>query len=79
MEKTHVWLNDIKDFVSQWHGGGKGNWVRVFWDSLMHAVVWGVWKERNRQLFEEKCIPKEEVIDSIMREMGNWLFVVKEY
>lgn len=44
----------------------------------MHAVMWCVWKEMNRRLFEEKFNSKGEVIDSIMREVGSWLSVLNE-
>lgn len=45
----------------------------------MHGVMWGVWKERNRRLFEEKVSSKSDLIDSIMREVISWLSVVKEF
>lgn len=45
----------------------------LFLDCLMHGVLWGVWKERNRRLFKEKFSSYGEVIDSIVREVGSWL------
>lgn len=51
----------------------------MFWDNLLYAVMGGIWKERNRRVFEEKYNSREEVIDSIVRELGNWLLVLKKF
>lgn len=35
---------------------GKQIWTTVgeiYWDSLFHANVWGIWMERNQRQFEE--------------------------
>lgn len=45
----------------------------------MHAVMWGVWKEITRRFFDEKFTSNGEVIDSIVRDMVSWLFVLDEF
>lgn len=50
-----------------------------FWRCLCHAVIWNLWKERNLRIFENKHKPFKEVIDSIIREVGSWLFVTKVF
>lgn len=62
MGRTHVWPEDVKAFVSQWYRGGQESRACLFWDYLMHGIMWGVWKEGNKRLFEEVFKSKEEVI-----------------
>lgn len=38
-------------------------------------VLWGVSRERNRRVFEDQFRSSSEVVDSIMREVGDWVFV----
>lgn len=46
---------------------------------FVHAVLWNLWKERNLRIFEDKHKPSNELIDLIVREVGSWLFVTKEF
>lgn len=45
----------------------------------MHGVIWGIWKERNLRLFESKAKSSNKVIDSIVREVGGWVLMTKEF
>lgn len=44
-----------------------------FGDCLMHAIIWGIWRERNNRIFHAKVRSVEEVIEAIIRELGGWL------
>lgn len=49
------------------------------WLSKPCVVVWNLWRERNSRIFEGKHRSFMEVIDSMIREMGGWLFVTKDF
>lgn len=40
---------------------------------------WGIWKERDSRIFEEKGRNFHEVVDSIIREVGSCLMTTKEF
>lgn len=65
MDKAPVYPEDNKAFVYHWYDDGQGNRTNLFWDSLLHGVIKGLWKERNKRLFEEKISSKGDVIDYI--------------
>lgn len=39
----------------------------------------GIWKETNSRIFEDKGRDCYEVVDSILREVGSWLMIMKEF
>lgn len=45
----------------------------------MHGIMWGIWKEQNLRLFEGKSHLCGEVINSIVREVGGWVMLAKEF
>lgn len=45
----------------------------------MHVIMWGIWKERNLRLLESKSHSYSEMIDSIVREVGGWVLLAKEF
>lgn len=58
-----------------WTSFGLGERPKTFWGCLIHAIIWGIWKERNRRIFDGKINSWNEVIDGIIQEVGGWLFV----
>lgn len=76
MGRTRIWPNGLKALVWQWDGRDQGARVKFFWDYLMHGVLWGIWRERNLRVFEDKFRSSSEVIDSIVREVGDWVLVL---
>lgn len=45
-----VMLASINDVFCQW-GGVKGMRGGMFVKALLHGIVWGIWKKRNRRIF----------------------------
>lgn len=41
-------------------------------------MIWGIWRERNLQVFENKS-RSMEVRHDIIREMGYWLLITPEF
>ena len=81
-EKLHwqwVMPGTIYDLFWQWTPVGLGELGKYFWRCLIHAVLWGIWRERNLGIFEGRSRSCNEVIDSIIQEVGSWLLVSKEF
>lgn len=36
-------------------------------------MIWGVWKERNARIFEEKGVCKEVTVQRVKEMVWNWL------
>lgn len=70
-----VLLAEVLNFICQWNSWGMGTCGKVFWGYLIRAVFWSIWKERNRRIFEGKGKSTNEVSDSIVGEVGNWLHI----
>lgn len=45
----------------------------------MHRVMWGIWKEMNMWLFKGKTSRNSDVIDFVVRDVGNWISVLKKF
>lgn len=69
-----VMPREVVDLFGSWVINGLGERRRGLWRCLCHAVIWNLWKERNSRIFEETLKPSSEVIDSTIRDVGNWLF-----
>lgn len=54
---------------------GRGVQRRMFLKAILPGVVWGIWKERNRRVFEDKTRSMWVVIDSIVCEINSWVLV----
>lgn len=67
------------EILCQWGVGVFGQRGCMFFLTLLHGIVWGIWKERNRIIFEDKKINLGKVIDAILSEVGSWLLVKKEF
>lgn len=48
---------------------------KQFGEVILHAIIWGVWKERNNRIFKNMSKNCGEVIEEILREVSGWLLV----
>lgn len=49
----------LADLFTQWEFGVKGVRSRMFFKAILSGVVWGIWKERNKRIFENKKEARE--------------------
>ncbi|KAI5330832.1 hypothetical protein L3X38_020958 [Prunus dulcis] len=52
---------------------GRGKKAKILWGSLMQAVVWNLWLERNRRIFEDyKGVGVAELWDRVKFWAALW-------
>lgn len=42
------------------------------WKTLFTGTCWGIWKQRNLKVFEDRVVPADHVIAWIVREATLW-------
>lgn len=47
----------------------------MFAKVILPGVVWGIWEEINKRVFEDKASGVWAVIDSIVGEISSWVLV----
>lgn len=53
-------------FRQDWYGFGKNKKGKIIWNAAMVAIVWVIWKERNRRIFMGKDRCREEFWDRVV-------------
>lgn len=69
----------MEDLVFQWEFGVKGNRGRMFFKVIHLGVVWGIWRERNKRVFDDTKMSAWEVVGSIVYEIYSWVLMKKEF
>lgn len=80
--RSWVMPEEVLDLIWQWNSWGMGIKGRIFWHCLLHGVSWGRYmegKERNWRTFEGKSRSCKEVADLILKEVGSWILITKEF
>lgn len=60
-------------------GGAFGKKERLFLGVIAQGIMWGIWKERNKRIFEGVEKGVWEVRDAIIWEVGLWLLLFVEF
>lgn len=42
-------------------------------------MIWNLWHKRNSRVFDGSHKSAKDLIDAIIREVGGWLFVTKDF
>ncbi|GLJ30873.1 hypothetical protein SUGI_0613830 [Cryptomeria japonica] len=51
----------LKDFLASWPSKRSSMWSDI-WTTGHSMIVWHIWKERNRRICKEKCLPVDRLI-----------------
>ena len=68
------WSPSLKAFFIPWPRGGKRNYFEFIWRISPSIVIWEVWKERNKRIFQDKIETLEKllnIIDHSIEEVVN--------
>lgn len=49
------------------------------WRLLFLAVIWAIWKERNRRSFDGKCAPADVVVDRAKAFVASWVSILSAF
>lgn len=74
LSKSNVsWVmpKHIVNLFFLWNFSGLREKAKNFWDCIIHAIIWDIWKERYMRILEGKAISRNDVIDGIIREVGG--------
>lgn len=56
----------VNDLCDQWRFQDISSLLWILWALSLFVVLWKVWLERNRRVFENESSDVEEVVDSIV-------------
>ncbi|KAM1375219.1 hypothetical protein ACFX2I_025682 [Malus domestica] len=89
-----IWWNLLKEAGASWvtpkgcfellstkfEGLGKGRKAKTLWGSLLLALFWNIWLERNKRVFEDyKGVGVEELWDRVKHWAALWASVSVEF
>jgi hypothetical protein len=62
--------DDIRATLGNWRGHYTENeMVNLCWGLTPGIVIWAIWKERNRRIFNNESLPFTKVVDSIKTQL----------
>lgn len=77
-KKRDIWEALLVGFICNWNRTATINeWIegretkgstpvgKVIWRALAHAVVWGIWTERNKRIFEDERLSDQQLLNYI--------------
>ncbi|XP_077231927.1 uncharacterized protein LOC143865812 [Tasmannia lanceolata] len=60
-----------------WPNGPFGETNKLLWSTFPYAIVWNIWKERNRRIFEEQSKTSGLLATDIKVELISWAKIKK--
>ncbi|XP_010249547.1 PREDICTED: uncharacterized protein LOC104592081 isoform X1 [Nelumbo nucifera] len=71
----------VIEFINSWQGikinlDKRGS---CFWKVIIHAVMWNIWEERNRRLFNENYSSLETLRDRTLANINSWMMNSKVF
>lgn len=52
---------------------------KILWKSVLNAIPWKFWLERNNRVFRNKSSSMEDVVQSIVLSVSEWVCSRKEF
>lgn len=77
----YYWVmpKNLKQMFSSWRSLGAFINSAQFGDYLLHSILWNLWRERNNIIFFGTNRSNEKVIEAIIRELGSWLMISRDF
>ncbi|CAN1129202.1 hypothetical protein LINPERPRIM_LOCUS17291 [Linum perenne] len=67
--------SDVTEFIHDWQGRNFRGSFRMFKLGLMHAILWGIWGERNNRILKEKERSSELLVLKVAVCFCRWVTV----
>ncbi|RXH72538.1 hypothetical protein DVH24_012222 [Malus domestica] len=72
--------SDVELLSTKFEALGKGRKAKTLWGSLLMALFWNIWFERNKRVFEDyKGVGVEELWDRVRHWAALWASVSVEF
>ena len=67
-------LEKVLDLLCGWRNWGP-NLLSDKWNLVLLSLLWTIWKERNRQTFEDVKVTSTQLLASFISSLYEWSFV----
>ena len=78
-EVQWVMPQSVDDLFCQWRLGCKFIRGKILLKSVLYATLWKLWMERNNRHFRNRSKSVEEVVESIVWFLSEWVSRKKEF
>lgn len=69
----------LHELIFGWWLSGLGSFPQDIWRALSGAICWGLWKERNNRIFEDRYRTHDELVLSIYDTLFKWALVCPSF
>jgi len=74
-----IFLNLFNELILGWWISGLKRLVLFIWCAMLMAICWGLWKERNSRIFEDKYRSQIALVTFIYNILFEWVSVWLDY
>lgn len=78
-QSAWVFPLSFNNLISRWEVWGIGNFYQDIWHALPGAFCWGLWRERNNEIFEDKSRSFAELRIYIYNLLRDWISVAGSF
>ena len=78
-DMSWVMPNNVEDPFLQWRLRSKFVRGNILWKLVAYTTVWKLWLERNRRVFINKSRSVEELVESIVWTVSQWVCNSKDF
>lgn len=63
----------LRATLQQWSSPRADPFFKKVWLAVFYIIIWSLWKERNRRIFNNISLSMEKVCDMILTILGWWI------
>jgi hypothetical protein len=67
--------NNIQELLHCWKVQGRGHPKEVIWKVILALLMWSIWRERNRRIFEKSETNVLFLKSSFLSSLLGWVLV----
>jgi hypothetical protein len=67
--------NNIKELLHCWKEQGRGHPKEIIWKVISALLIWSIWGEMNRRIFEDSETNVFFLKSSFLRSLLGWVLV----
>jgi hypothetical protein len=75
--RTDLKKDNVIEMVEFWRNNpSKNSLINISWEIFPRILMWNVWKERNRRIFKDKFLTRNQVWEIINRNVKESIGVI---